>query len=146
MVERFTSDPIELPPQEHDFQRADLIFYGIDHSGPSFQARVFLDPRGVGRGADESHRAYVGSFFIFGHGGCFGDIGHCEIPTERDPFDLRPPHQLEPALRILTVSDAVRDLLQREAGTAKVTVVAQTAKRRPADVLAFETVRLVTYA
>jgi hypothetical protein len=146
MVERFTSAAIELPLREHDFQRADLVFYGIDHSGPSFQARVFLDPRGVGRGADENHRAYVGSFFIFGHGGCFGDIGHCDIPAERDPFDLRPPHQLEPALRILTVSEAVRDLLQREAGTAKVTVVAQTAKRRPADVLAFEKVRLVTYA
>jgi tyrosinase len=146
MVERFTSPAIELPPPEHGFERADLIFYGIDHSGPSFEAQVFLDPRGVGRGADKSHRAFVGSFFILGHGGCFGDIGHCDIPTERDPFDLRPPHQLEPAVRILTVTDAVKALLGRNAEAAKVTAIAHTSKRKPADVLAFETVRLATYA
>jgi tyrosinase len=146
MVERFTSKPIELPPAGHSFQRADLIFYGLDHSGDSFEGRVFLDARGVSRDADAGHRAYVGSFFILGHGGCFGDVGHCDIPAERDPFDLRPAHQLEPALRILTVTDAVRRLLERGVDAAKVTVVAHTAGRAPNDVLAFETVRLASYA
>lgn len=146
MVERFTSKPIELPPADRPFDRADLIFYGVDHSGSSFEALVFFAARGVGREADRDHRAYIGSFFIFGHGGCFGDIGHCDIPTERDPFDLRPPHQLEPATRILTVTDTVRDLLERGNADAKVTVIARTAKAKPADVLAFETVRLATYA
>ena len=146
MVERFTSQAIELPPADRPFDRADLIFYGLDHSGASYEARVFLDPRGVGGEADAEHRAYVGAFFILGHGGCFGDVGHCDIPRERDPFDLRPPHQLEPALRILTVTDAVRDLLGRGVDAAKVTVVAHTAPRTPRDVLAFETVRLATYA
>ncbi|HXR32034.1 MAG TPA: hypothetical protein VN752_12960 [Solirubrobacterales bacterium] len=146
MVERFTSKAIELPPAERPFARADLIFYGIDHSGASFEGQVFLDPRGVGGEAGAEHRAYVGSFFIFGHGGCFGDVGHCDIPSERDPFDLRPPHQLEPAVRILTVTDAVRALLERGIEAAKVTVIAHTSGRAPADVLAFETVRLATYA
>src|SRR4051794_25810737 len=146
MVERFTSKPIELPPKDRAFERADLILYGLDHSGVSFEGQVFLDPRGVGREAGPAHRAYVGSFFVFGHGGCFGDVGHCDIPTERDPFDLRPPHQLEPATRILTVTDAVRLLLEREVEAAKVTVIARTPKRQPADVLAFEKVRLATYA
>jgi tyrosinase len=146
MVERFTSKPIELPPAKRPFARADLIFHGLDHSGASFEAQVFLDPRGVGRDAGVEHRAYVGSFFIFGHGGCFGDIGHCDIPRERDPFDLRPPHQLEPATRILTVTEAVEGLLERDAETAKVTVIARTAARLPADVLAFDKVRLAAYA
>ena len=146
MVERFTSKPIELPPAEHAFERADLIFYGLDHSGASYEAQVFLDARGVGRDADRGHRAYVGSFFIFGHGGCFGDVGHCDIPTQRDPFDLRPPHQLEPAARILTVTEAVQRLLEREAEDVKVTVIARTAGQASAKVLAFEKVRLVTYA
>ncbi|HXQ89605.1 MAG TPA: hypothetical protein VN733_08195 [Solirubrobacterales bacterium] len=146
MAERFTSDPIELPPVSHSFDRADLILYGIDHAGPSYEARVFMDQRGVSHGADSTHRAYVGSFFIFGHNGCFGDVGHCDIPTERDPFDLRPAHQLEPAMRILTVTDAVRGLLERELDAAKVTVTAHTAGRASNDVLAFETVRLATYA
>lgn len=146
MVERFTSDAIELPSREHAFERADLVFYGLDHSSVSFEGQVFLDPRGVGGGAGREHRAYVGSFFIFGHGGCFGDVGHCDIPTERDPFDLRPPHQLEPATRILTVTEAVQRLQGREAEEAKVTVIARTAGREPANVLAFDKVRLVTYA
>lgn len=146
MVERFTSKPIELPPADRPFVRADLIFYDLDHSGASFEGQVFLDPRGVGRDAGSEHRAFVGSFFIFGHGGCFGDVGHCDVPHEHDPFDLRPPHQLEPAVRILTVTDAVRHLLEREAEAAKVTVIARTAGRSPAEVLAFETVRLATYA
>ncbi|HVY79051.1 MAG TPA: hypothetical protein VG898_11145 [Solirubrobacterales bacterium] len=146
MVERFSTSAIELPPPERPFDRADLIFYGLDHSGPSFEAQVFFDPRGVAREADAEHRAYVGSFFVFGHGGCFGDVGHCDIPSERDPFDLRPPHQLEPATRIVTVTDALRALLKRDVEAAKVTVIARTAARTPADVLAFETVRLATYA
>jgi len=146
MVDRFTSAAIELPPASQRFDRADLIFYGLDHSGDSFEARVFVDPRGVSHGADATHRAYVGSFFVFGHGGCFGDVGHCDIPPERDPFDLRPAHQLEPALRILTVTDAVRGLVDRGVEAAKVTVTAHTAGRASNEVLAFETVRLTTYA
>jgi hypothetical protein len=146
MVDRFTSEAIELPPANRPFARADLIFYGLDHSGSSFEAEVFLDVRGVGAGADRSHRAYVGSFFILGHGGCFGDIGHCDIPSSRDPFDLRPAHQLEPALRILTVTEPVRLALERGLDAVKVTVAAHTNGKASDDVLAFETVRLATYA
>jgi len=146
VVERFTTDPIELPPAERPFARSDLIFYGLDHSGPSFEARVFIGPRGVGGAADASHRAYVGRFFIFGHGGCFGEVGHCDIPSDPDPFDLRPSHQLEPATRILTVTEPLRELLERGVEAAKVTVVAQSEGRASNDVLAFERVRLATYA
>jgi hypothetical protein len=146
MVERFTSAPIELPPADRAFERADLLFYGLDHSAASYEGQVFLDARGVGGDADSTHRAYIGSFFIFGHGGCFGDVGHCDIPAARDPFDLRPPHQLEPAVRVLTVTDAVKALLERGVEAAKVTVNARTADRKDTDVLAFDTVRLATYA
>lgn len=146
MVEKFTSDLLELPLADRPFERADLIFYGLDHSGDSYEARVFMDPRGVGTDADAEHRAYVGSFFILGHGGCFGDVGHCDIPRERDAFDLRPAHQLEPALRILTVTESVRRLLDRGVDAAKVTVTAHTAGRTASDVLAFERIRLATYA
>lgn len=146
MVERFVSKPIELPQADRPYTRADLIFYGLDHSNASFEGQVFLDARGVGLQADRDHRAFVGSFFIFGHGGCFGDVGHCDIPQDRDPFDLRPPHQLEPATRVLTVTEPVSRLLAQEVESAKVTVIARTPGTDPADLLAFETVRLATYA
>lgn len=146
MTNRFTSDPLELPADEHRFERADLIFYGLDHSGPSYEAQVFMAARGIGGEPDPSHRAYVGSFFIFGHGGCFGDVGHCEIPRSRDPFDLRPPHQLEPAVRILTVTEPLKAMLANGQSTAKVTVVAHTEGRASDEVLSFQTIRLATYA
>jgi tyrosinase len=146
VVERYTTDAIELPPRERPFERADLLFYGLDHSGPSYEGRVFIDPRGVGKDADVTHRAYAGRFYIFGHGGCFGEVGHCDLPSGTDPFDLRPSHQLEPATRIVTVTDTVRDLLERGVEAAKVTVVARSEGRAPNDVLGFDTVRLATYA
>jgi tyrosinase len=147
MVDRYRTAPLELPDPDQPFVRADLIFYGVDHSGNSFEARVFLNaPRRVDQSAGAEHADYVGSFFIFGHGGCFGDEGHCDVPTERDPFDLRAPHQLEPAVRILTVTEAIRRLVDAGTDKATVTVVALTAGDRPNDVLAFDTVRLATYA
>ena len=146
MVDRFTTAPLELPAADRPFERADLIFYGLDHSGASYEARVFMDQRGVGGDADTTHRAYVGSFFILGHGGCFGDVGHCDIPAERDPFDLRPAHQLEPAVRVLTITEPLRALLERGVEAAKVTVTSHTEGRATNEVLAFETVRLATYA
>lgn len=145
MLDRFTSKAIELPPADHPFERADLIFYGLDHSGDSFEGQVFLDARGVSRDAGIDHRAYVGSFYVLGHGGCFGDAGHCDIPTPQDQFDLRPAHQLEPAIRILTVTDAIKDLIERGREQAVVTVMAK-ASGRSNDVLAFDTVRLASYA
>jgi hypothetical protein len=146
MVGRFTSDALELPSPEHAFHRADLIFYGLDHSGASYEAQVFMAARGVGGEPDREHRAYVGSFFILGHGGCFGDVGHCDIPATRDPFDLRPAHQLEPAVRIVTVTEPLKAMLQQGLEAAKVTVVAHTEGRASDEVLSFRTIRLATYA
>jgi hypothetical protein len=147
MVERFRSDPLALPGADERFGRADLIFYGLDHSGFSFEGRVYLNaPRNLSHDAGREHPSYVGSFFIFGHGGCFGEEGHCDIPPSRDPFDLRPPHQLEPAIRIVTVTEPVRRLVAGGAREATVTITAHTASNRSNAVLAFETVRLVTYA
>jgi hypothetical protein len=146
MVGRFTSAPLKLPAPEHAFKRADLLFYGIDHSGPSYEAQVFIGTRGVGGEPDRGHRAYVGSYFIFGHGGCFGDVGHCDIPRSREPFDLRPAHQLEPAVRIVTVTDPLKAMLAQGLTAVKVTVVAHTEGRTSNEVLAFETIRLATYA
>jgi tyrosinase len=84
---------------------------------------------------------------MFGHGGCFGDPGHCEVPAgPRDPFDLRPPHQLVPAVRILTITPALKAILAAGRREMTVTVVAHSADERRPDVLTYETVRLLTYA
>src|SRR3954451_18127432 len=134
MVERYVSPALELPAPEVDFQRADPVFYGVDHSGSSFGAHLSL--------GDEP----AGSFFIFGHGGCFGDIGHCDIPQQVDRFDLRPPHQLLPATRVVTVTEQIRRLVAAGTRTVPVTIVAVTPGNRSNRVLEFDTVRLLSYA
>jgi hypothetical protein len=134
MVDRYVSPPVELPDPEVSFARADLVFYGIDHSGSSFEAQISL--------GDEP----AGSFFIFGHGGCFGDIGHCDIPQQVDRFDLRPPHQLLPATRVVTVTEQIRRLVAAGTRTVPVTIVAVTPGNRSNKVLEFDTVRLLSYA
>ena len=144
MVDRYTAPPLELP-ETAELDRADLIFLGLDHSGASFEARLFLDAPDADHGAGRDHPACVGSFYVFGHGGCFGDEGHCDVPSEREPFDLRPAHPLEPAIRVVTVTDAIRAKIAAGAGTVTVTVVAHAVADSPNDVLAFDTVRLAVY-
>jgi hypothetical protein len=43
--DRFISEPLELPEHDPkaDFVRAELQFEGVDHSGLSYEARVFLN-------------------------------------------------------------------------------------------------------
>lgn len=146
MVDRYTSPPIELPAGGDAFVRADLLFYGVDHSGDSFEARLFFDDPDADQRTPREHPSYAGSFYVFGHGGCFGDLGHCDVPAQDDPFDLRPPHPLLPATRIVTVTGRVADLVRARAATVTVTVVAHTLERRSNQVLAFDTIRLAVYA
>jgi hypothetical protein len=100
------------------FTRADLVFNGVDHSGMSYEVRAFLNnpeadeftPRALEQG-------YGGRFVVFGHGGCYGDIGHCDIPTERRAaHDLRLAHPLIPETKIITVTEALEYVIQAGAG------------------------------
>jgi len=147
MVDRFVSDPIDLPEGSADgVTRADLVFYGVDHSGVSYVARVFINAPDATADTPDDDPHYAGSFCIFGHGGCFGDVGHCDVPTgPPDPFDLRPPHQLVPASKTVVVTDAFERLVRPEDSTITVTVVAVVPGSDERDVLSFDTVRLLTY-
>jgi tyrosinase len=148
MVARFVSEPLEVQPREPDdaaYFRADLVFYDVDHSGPSYEARVFINAPEANLDTPRDDPHFAGSFCIFGHGGCFGDVGHCDIPTERDPFDLRPPHQLIPAHKTVVVTDAFKRLVKPEDDQLTVTVVACVPGADKHDVLKFERVRLLTY-
>jgi hypothetical protein len=136
------------------FTRADLEFRGVDHAGPSYEARIYLDnpaadldtPREISDG-------YAGSFWVFGHGGCFGELGHCDIPEgPRGPYDKRPPHPLTPQFKTVIVTDALKRTMQTsDAKTLSVTIVPIVPKTRyslvtiDADPLKFDSVSLLTY-
>jgi tyrosinase len=147
VVDSYRGKPLQLPDPAHDFHRADLVFHGLDHSGPTYEGRIFLGAkRGIKHGAGVDHPAYAGSFYLFGHGSCHGDEGHCDVPTDRDPFDLRLPHHLEPAVQIVTVTDAVKRLVGEGRTAAAATVFAHGPDGRALKTLDFARLRLLTYA
>jgi hypothetical protein len=146
---------LERPTPTPDlFTRADLEFRGVDHSGPSFEARIFLDNRKADIDTPrEAGEGYAGSFWVFGHGGCFGELGHCDIPAgPRGPYDKRPPHPLTPQFKTVIITEAFKRVLQTsEAKTILVTIVPIVSDRQVSrekvdkDPLKFESVSLLTY-
>lgn len=152
-MDRYVSDtPLPLPPSvvAGQFDAAELIFYDVDHSGASFEALVFLNSPDADIGAPlDDSTGFAGSFYIFGHGGCVGEAGHCDVPAKaKDPFDDRPLHALTPQTKVVDITEALQRT-DRSGGSLHITVlpvVASAEKAQRADVLSFSAVRLVTYS
>jgi len=151
-MERYDSSPVPLSPavRAGEFSGGQLIFYEVDHSGDSFEARVFVNnPDAVIDTPREPAHGYAGSFVIFGHGGCVGDEGHCDVPArQKDPFDSRSLHALTPQTKTVDVGEALRRV-HGDGDSIVVTVLAILAgadSAELADVLEFSAMRLVAYA
>jgi hypothetical protein len=149
-----TTAALELPELEDvkELSRADLVFYGVDHAGPSYEARVFINnPKADASTERVDEQGYAGSFAVFGHNGCFGAEGHC-LPDQRttDEFDLRAPHPLRALTRTLIATDAIRRaFIEPAVQEVTVTVVAVVPddgfpKAGP-EPGRFDYVRLLTY-
>jgi hypothetical protein len=149
----YTSKRLPLPLHETgtSFQRADLEFIGVDHSGPSYEGRVFLNaPEASADTPLELTAGYAGSFYIFGHPHCWGDVGHCDPPPgPLHGYDRRPPHQLVPERHVVDVTEAISGLIEGRGTTITVSVVPVMWERgRPREepaVLQFERLSFVTY-
>ncbi len=136
-----------------DFNRADLIFEDVDHAGPSFEARVFLNNPGATADTEPTlANGYAGSFHIFGHGICLGDVGHCEVNDRgKAPYDLRGPHPLSPQQKLVVVTGPLKQVLDRDGKLEDITVVpvayghAATGDPDPEGFLKYGSVRLATY-
>jgi hypothetical protein len=149
-VNHFVSRPLDLPDPDsgRNFSRADLIFEGVDHSGLSYTARVYLNNPDAGPDTPrDPELGYAGSYAIFGHGGCVGEDGHCD-PTIRttDAFDRRAPHPLEPITKTVTITEALRRVEGRTMTVTVVPIVPTADGAQRADVLEFSRIRLATYA
>ncbi len=140
--------PVSQLPAE--FSRADLEFIGIDHSGASYEARVYINNPKAGFDTEPTAaNGYAGSYHIFGHGGCFGDIGHCDpLPKAKDAFDLRPSHQLEPIRKVVIATEAIKQAAAQSSEihvTVVPVIVGWTDKCELTDVMKFDHINLVTY-
>ncbi|HUI21523.1 MAG TPA: hypothetical protein VLZ74_10840 [Methylocella sp.] len=148
----FTSPPvpIEFASPEHRFARADIEISGIFHGEASYEGRIFLNnPKATAETPKDLAHGYAGSFHIFGHGGCLGDVGHCEISEHnRESFDFRPPHPLTPAKKRVTVTTALREVAKDNAEVTVTVVPVVTAINElcdPEDVFRCENIQFVTY-
>ncbi len=144
-----TSSEIDIEGLGTDFERADIEFEGLDHSGSSYEGRVFLNNPDADEDTETTlANGYAGSYWIFGHGGCYGDEGHCDVQP-RGPFDPRPPHALWPTRKVVIATDAVRKAAQD--GSAMtitvVPIVLSTTEMVPEDeqLPKFELVSVITY-
>jgi len=150
-VSKVYTSPKSIPIAElpADYSRADLEFIRIDHSGASYEGRVFLN----NPGADENtptveETGYAGSFYIFGHGGCFGDVGHCEVNGKKDAFDPRPSHPLEPIRKVVIATAAIKRAAaqSKEIGVTVVPIVVSwTEQTDLTNVMNFDHINLVAY-
>lgn len=107
------------------FTRADVVFTRVDHAGCSYEVRLFLNNPDADAGtAREDVVGYAGRFHVFGHGGCFGDLGHCDVPAvSGDPTDLRPSHPLTPMDTYVTITCALRRLFAAGQALESLTLV-----------------------
>lgn len=155
-MDRYDSpDPIRLPPAvdgQRRYYRADLDFHEVDHSGLSYEGRVFLNNPDADAATATDDSSYAGSFFIFGHWGCVGDDhGHCAVPEgPLHAFDRRQPPQLLPIKQTVDVTEALTRLVEEpEVDEVTVHVVPIAAPLYPdddtSDLLHFSRLSLVTY-
>lgn len=116
-MQRWTSEPLAFPHySEGGFSRADLEFEDLLHDGQSFSVALYLNNPEVAEDAgDARENGYAGTLVVFGHGDCWGDAGHCEVPNDRGPFDRRAPHPLEPINLTLEITEALARVQEADA-------------------------------
>jgi len=150
----FVANPltVTLTAPGEPYYRADLEFHGVDHSKASFEGRLFINNPDAGPGTPTDDDSYAGSFWIFGHGGCAGDEGHCEPVAERRPFDFRPEHQLTAVSKRVMITGKLQALVQPgQDFTVRIVpyVRPELAELLPAnlvtDILQLDRVDLLTY-
>ena len=140
--------PVPVWAGQPEFSRVDLEFHGVGHRGDSYEGRVFFDaPDATPATALEADQGYAGSFYVFGHGPCLGDEGHCEVPPGPiHPFDYRTVHHLGLQVMVVTVTEAVRRVIAGDKSEFGVTVVPTNVRDEDVgDIMHFERLSLITY-
>jgi hypothetical protein len=143
-MQRWTSDPLPVPRHAAPYAEADLEFEDLRHDGPSFSIYLYFNNSDVNPEAGDQGDGFIGRLLLFGHGDCWGDVGHCEIPGGPiHAFDDRAPHPLTPINLTVDCTDALRGL--GEAEEATVTALAYPLEEKKEEPLKFGRLTLVTY-
>jgi tyrosinase len=117
----FTSETLYVGALDSNAYRADIEFHHVDHAGASYEGRVYLNKPDADETTGYDDPSYAGSYHIFGHGGCLGDPGHCDVEPRRK-YDPRPAHPLTPAKKVVIATEAVKRAIE-QGNEATITVV-----------------------
>jgi tyrosinase len=97
----------ELAP---GFEHARMRLHNARRTEGSYEVRVYFNqPDATEKTPTEGNEHYGGTFYLFGHGSCIGDEGHCELVPRRAD-DQRPLHHYTPTNLTFDVTDAVKAL------------------------------------
>jgi tyrosinase len=118
---KYTSETLDVSAVDPDAYRTDIEFHNVDHAGASYEGRVYLNNPDADENTGYEDASYAGSYHIFGHGGCFGDPGHCDVEPRRR-YDPRPSHPLTPAKKVVIATEPVKKAIEA-ANEVTVTVV-----------------------
>lgn len=120
----YHSNPIKLDINKcSEFYRADIEFHGIGHGTESYTGHVFLNNQEANLNTPKTlENSYVGSYHIFGHGGCFGDVGHCDIIKKDEKHDFRADHPLTRGFKRLIITEQLK-VLGKQSKEFTVTIV-----------------------
>lgn len=148
MAKPFTARALSTAMLDANVTRADIEFLGVDHAGSSYEGRVYVNNPDADETTEQSARAgYVGSYHVFGHGGCLGDPGHCDV-RPLDDFDPRRGHPLTRARKVVIGNDVLRDALVRDDVTVTIVPLIRSPRKdgeKEDDVVKVDVVRIVTY-
>jgi tyrosinase len=136
----------DLAKVPDDFEHAALNFVRRTYPRKSFEVRVFLGgpPANVNT-PKRNNPNYAGSLYTFGHGGCTGDPGHCDVPVVPEGATyftvLRPEHPLTPRRMTLDVTKTVRKAKSSATGPklqVHIVLIDPKGKELPSDALDYE--------
>ena len=110
--------------RELSFSRADLVFVGVAHSVLSYEVRIYLNNKSAaGDTARTAETGYAGRFTVFGHGNCFGEDGHCDVPVPMPGASLHIQHPLTRQRMMVPITTSLKHVCQEEGYLKSVTLV-----------------------
>lgn len=122
---------------ERQQQRFDLVLRGVHHLGCSYEGRVFLNNPDADEKTERSaDNGFAGSYYVFGHGDCYGAPGHCGPPPPRLPYDTTPPPDSRPIEVHLDISEALQRAAQSTSAEGMALTIVPVVKGRAPGVQA----------
>jgi len=143
-VGRFVSKAIEIPaPARRSFRQAEVRLHRVPQLIRSCFVRVFLNNPNANASTPLDDPSYAGYLAIFGHGGCIGGPGHCDLPPSRArQHDIRPRNHNTPRNHRVIVTKAAKAALKKSSSLQITLVVIGADYREERELLRVDGVSL----